>query len=323
MPKRYQLDEIDREIIWALDDNARLSATKISQLIGVSKQRVAFRIRRMTNLGILDLFSAIIDKTKLGYFHCQIYLKFKKVPSEEIIFNKLKKIPSLHWEGITSGNYNLVIFFLVKSLEECWQVYQKIIGQFSNEIIKKEILLTSKTYFLNHSYITGAPKRISVSEFPHRAIKLKQRDLSLINAIKEHGRIKINELAKKINITPYTIRQRIAYLRKKGVITAFRIRINHAVLGFKHYMISLNLPGMLDSQKEQLIQSFIKEKETIRLTETVGKWDLICDLILSPDKSPKEWLKNFLTREQFSKSRISTNILEVKKVLPINTVTYS
>lgn len=323
MNKLLKIDEIDRNILLKLDENARLSATDISRWLGVSKQRVAFRIRRLVKLGILDLFSTIISKTKLGYFHCQIYLKFRKSPTEQGVFQKLKKIPQLHWEGVTKGNYNLVIFFLVKTMEECWLVYEKIINQFSDNLLKKEIMLTSKTYFLNHSYITDAPRRISISEFPHKEIKLKKRDLDLINAIKEHGRIQINQLAQKIMSTSYTVRQRIAYLKRKGVISAFKVRINHMALGFKHFFVMLKLTGISSSQKESIIQALAQEKETIRITETIGQWDLVVDLILLADKKPTEWLRDFLAKKQFLLANIQSNILEIKKVLPINTVIYS
>jgi len=320
MKKEYRLDQIDREIIWALDENARYSATKISQLIGYSKQRVAFRIRRMIRLGILELFSAIINKSKLGYFHCQIYLKFKKRLQKKEILDKLKKIPSLHWEGTTEGIYDLVIFILIKSLEECWRVYQKIIEQFSDILIKKEILLSSSTFHSNHAYITGVPKKIDISEFPHREIKIKQRDLDLINAIKEQGRIQIKKLAKKIKMTPYTIRQRIAYLKRRGIIQGFKIRINYNLLGFRHYMILINLTGIDGSQRKQLIQNLIETKETLRIIESIGKWDLVCDIVLPAKENPSNWLKSFFIKEDLPK--IKANILKVKEVLPINTVAY-
>lgn len=321
MSEFYQLDQIDREILYVLDKNARASATQISQQIGVSKQRVSFRIRKMIKLGILDLFSTVIAKTKLGYFHCQTYLKLKNTLPEKVIFERLKKIPALHWVSITKGDYTLVIFMMVKSLEECWKAYQKIIDQFSDDLIQKEILLSSTTYHLNYSYITGVPKRAVISEFPRREVKLKQRDFDLINAIKENGRIQINQLAQKIGSTPYTVRQRIAYLKRKGIIQAFKVRINTNLIGFRHFLVLFSLSKTNPLFKKQLIQDLIQDRATHRIVETIGKWDLICDLILKSEEKAKDWLKKILTRNQFA--RPSTTILEIKKILPINTVVYS
>ena len=314
------MDKIDRDIIRALDKNARYSATKISTMIGESKQRVAFRIRKMIERGILDLFSAIINKSKLGYFHCQIYLRFQREWSEQLVCDRLKKIPSLHWEGVALGDYHLVIFFLAGSLHECWQVYSQIIRRFSGGIIKKEIILTSKTHYLNHAYITHSREKESISEFPCQKTKIKQGHLNLINALKEHGRIQINALAKKVNATPYTVRQRIAYLERIGIITCFRIRINHSALGFKHYMFLIDLGGIADKRKEKLIESLIQKNEAIRITETIGKWDLICDLVLQPGEKYVKAAREDLLAEGIHESCIQ--ILEIKKVLPINTVVY-
>lgn len=320
MKRAYHLDKIDREIIWALDKNARYSTTKIGQLIGLSKQKVSFRIRRMVKLGILNLFSTIIAKEKLGYFHCQIYLKFKKKTTESFFVINLKKIPSIHWVAMTKGSYDLVIFLMVKSIAECWKLYQKIIDQFSEKLVKKEILLSTVTYHFNHSYITFSPKEISISEFPSKKIKLKKRDFDLINAIKENGRIQIKKLSQKIKITPFTIRQRIAYLKRKGVIQAFRVRINDHLLGYKRYLIMFRLLMNKPFLKKALIRNLIQDKSIHRLIEVIGKWDLVFDLVLEFKEKPTNWLKNFLLQKKFLK--IKSNILEIKKVLPLNTVIY-
>lgn len=309
----YQIDQTDKDIIWALDKNARFSATQIGQLIGVSKQVVSYRLRRLTKLGILDLFSVIISKPLLGYFHCQIYLNLNENISRAEIEKKLLNITGLHWEALTKGDYNLVIFFLVKNLQECQEINQKIINSFESQISSKEILLTAKTHFLNHGYITHEPKVIVSTDSPSEPIKLKARDYELINALKEKGRMQINKLAEKINMAPITIRQRIAYLKRKGVITAFKTRINHSLLGFKHYMILISLSNLKLAEKENINKSLINLGSTIRLTETIGKWDLILDLILDQKSSPEDTIspivKNF-------------KVLEINQVLPINTVIY-
>jgi len=320
MKKEYQLDQIDKEIIWVLDENARHSVSRISQLIGCSKQKVSYRLRKMIKLGILNLFSTIINKTKLGYFPCQIYLKFKKTPSCKEVLKKLEKIPSLHWEGLVEGDYDLIIFIMIKSLEECWKVYQTIIDKFSDSLVKKEILLSSTTYHFNHSYLTKAPRKISISEFPHRQTELKQRDLKLINAIKENGRIQINQLAKQIKITPYTIRQRIAYLKRRGVIEGFKIRINDNLIGFCRYIILFSLVEANSYQKKHFLKILIKNKRVHRIIETIGKWDLVCDIVLPKKENPKSWLKKILRKASLKNK---TSILKTKEIFKINSVVYS
>lgn len=321
--KNYILDQIDKEILWALNENARYSATKIGQLIGVSKQRAAFRIRRMIKLGILELFSVIINKSKLGYFHCQVYIKINKPLSEKTILLRLKNIPLLYWEAITTGEYNLVIFFLAKSLEDTEYVYKKIIDQLTGDISKKEILLSARTYFLQHGFLTNASKRISILEIPGEIIKLKQRDLNLINAIKEHGRIKINNLAREIKMTPYTICQRISYLKRKGIIIGFKVRINRTKLGFKRYLLMLSFSEISEIEKKKIINFLTQEKGTTRIIETVGKWDLICEMSLPKDQNSTKWLKKIFQHNRIPKGKILSNILEINKVLPINNVIYS
>lgn len=314
------IDETDRLIIRALDNNARSSATQISQWLGESKQKVAWRLRRLMKLGILDIASAIIAKTRLGYFHGQIYLKIDCLPPEKEILNQLSSIPSLHWESIAVGRYNLIIFIMVKTLAEYWQVYNQIINAFATALTDKEILLSSTTHFSNLSYLTGEPKRTAISEFPKEEIKLKSRDLALINALKEHGRININALARQLHASPHTVAQRLAYLRRLKMITAYKVRINHNLLGFKDYFILLALPRLAQKEKNILIEQFNMDKSTIRLTETIGSYDMVVEVVFPPSEKPHLWLKDILKKNNISSFRY--HILSIKKVLPINTVVY-
>ena len=61
------LDDIDKKIIKVLEDDARTSLRKISELVDVSLGTVSNRVKRMEKNGIIRGYSVILDPDKIGW----------------------------------------------------------------------------------------------------------------------------------------------------------------------------------------------------------------------------------------------------------------
>ena len=60
------LDELDRKILQALQENAKQTYTEIGRLLGVAHSTVYDRIRKMEKHGIIKKYTAILDLEKAG-----------------------------------------------------------------------------------------------------------------------------------------------------------------------------------------------------------------------------------------------------------------
>lgn len=64
----YELDSVDREILYALQEEARnLSSSEIAERTDASSSTVRKRIQRLESEGVIKGYSANIDYTKSGY----------------------------------------------------------------------------------------------------------------------------------------------------------------------------------------------------------------------------------------------------------------
>ncbi|MCK9552657.1 Lrp/AsnC ligand binding domain-containing protein [Aquamicrobium sp.] len=64
-----QLDRIDRNILFALAQEARLSMAELAARVGLSKTPVQARVRKLENEGFIRGYSAIIDRERMGEGH--------------------------------------------------------------------------------------------------------------------------------------------------------------------------------------------------------------------------------------------------------------
>lgn len=62
-----ELDEIDRQILMALQENGRISNVELAQIINLSAPATHARVKRLTDQGYIHQYTTLLDKKKLGY----------------------------------------------------------------------------------------------------------------------------------------------------------------------------------------------------------------------------------------------------------------
>ena len=61
------LDNIGRQILKSLQENARISFSELGRRVGLSSPAVAERVHRMEEAGYIKEYRAIVDQEKLGF----------------------------------------------------------------------------------------------------------------------------------------------------------------------------------------------------------------------------------------------------------------
>ena len=61
------IDDIDKKIIKVLEDDARTSLRKISELVDVSLGTVSNRVKRMEKNGVIKGYSVILNPDNIGW----------------------------------------------------------------------------------------------------------------------------------------------------------------------------------------------------------------------------------------------------------------
>lgn len=67
MASEKSLDEIGRDILRALQENARISFSELGRRVGLSSPAVAERVHRMETAGLITGYAAIVDREAVGY----------------------------------------------------------------------------------------------------------------------------------------------------------------------------------------------------------------------------------------------------------------
>lgn len=62
-----KLDRLNREILMRLQKNGRASFSSIARELGVNEATVRYRVKKLLDKGVITLFTALLDPTKIGF----------------------------------------------------------------------------------------------------------------------------------------------------------------------------------------------------------------------------------------------------------------
>ena len=281
-----KLDLKDRKILYQLDLNCRQSNTHIGRKVGLSKEVVNYRIKRMRDIGIINGFWTAINSLKLGYYACRIYINFLDVSSDvknEIIryFKNYKNVWTLH---SAKGPVDLEVVLWVDDIYNFNQFWNKTLDRYGNHFEKYEVSILTQVTCLKKSYLILDDYEKSDREFytincSGNPVTIDELDYQILNEIATNARIPLVELAEKFNNSSQTINYKIKNLMKKGIILAFRVGIDISKLGLRNCMIDIYLK---DHTKGIQIEDYVKGNPYVEniMDMTIGWCDLNFELMV-------------------------------------------
>jgi Lrp/AsnC family leucine-responsive transcriptional regulator len=257
-----QLDFKDRKILYELDLNCRQSNAQIGKKVGLSKEVVKYRIKRMQDEEIIFVFWTEINTFKLGYHCFRIYINFFDVSSDiknEIIryFVDYKN----SWVVLSvKGPVDFDVLVWVKDIFEFNQFWNNTLEKYGNYFEKHAISISTQITCQKLSFLLLDEYKKSDRDFyavssKGNPIPIDIIDYKLLNEISGNARISLVDLAEKLNCSAQTINYRLKNLIKKDVILAFRLEINRSKLGLQHCAIDVYLK---DFSKRTQILEYVK-----------------------------------------------------------------
>lgn len=123
-----EIDQADRRILDALVDNARISITEMSSLVGLSKTPCSLRMQRLIDEGYIEAFRAVLNPKKLGLEHVAFVevklsdTKEKALSEFNSAVRKIKEVEECH---MIAGRFD----YLLKVRTSDMRKYREVLGE--------------------------------------------------------------------------------------------------------------------------------------------------------------------------------------------------
>jgi len=121
-----KLDEVDREIIERLRENAHTTFVDIGKALGVSDATVRNRVKRLMEMGVIKRFTIEVDEAAMGPFAHGFILVNVKPGTVKDVSKQLVEIKRVSEVFEVHGSEDLIVKVGAKNLKRLRSVILKV-----------------------------------------------------------------------------------------------------------------------------------------------------------------------------------------------------
>ena len=279
-----KLDLKDKKILWLLGQNVRMPLSEIAKKVALSRDAVAYRIKRLEQKKVILGARTVIDTTKLGYnaYHLLLRLTNPIKEVENEIIQRLKDLPQVRAILKFAGGYDLEIAVIAKNIEEFDLLLTKIIQKTEKYLEDYEILVVTKN-LIGQTF----PKKF-LPGFNQQSVYLSKKntplakdnaadakDLEILKLIRDNAQLSWLDISSKIKISADSVAYRLQKLKQRKIIMGYVPVINYAAVGYRITALLVQISN-LDAEKEKKLRTFLETNEQVLwAVKCVGRYNLL------------------------------------------------
>lgn len=266
----------DKNILYELDKNARLSGSQIAKKLKYSPEAVNYNIRKLEEAGIITDYITVTDFSRLGLTHYKFNLKFNHLNDKvrQEVINYLKDNKSVKWIADCEGTFDLMFSVRCKTLPEFEVLKSNLFYKFDKYLNKKTIAMVSEAITYTRGYILNKLKEEFNLYSGSDEIILSKDEYKILEAIGSNCRETIPQLSKKLNLTPRVIRYAIKSLEKKKIISGYKLAINYQKINYLFFKLFINLQSASQPRINSFKQYCKQHPNFTYWVKTIGSWDM-------------------------------------------------
>jgi Lrp/AsnC family transcriptional regulator, regulator for asnA, asnC and gidA len=271
------IDLKDRRILFELDRNCRQSLSQIGKEVGLAKSIVAYRIKRLTSMGIIKNYYTVVDLYKLGFIAPRFHFVYQYVTPEiqKEIVDYFVKNKYTFIVVSTYGPFDLSVLLGIRDIRKMYQIWQDIQNKFGYYLESQSLAFYINEIHLSPEYLLGEQKRkaqerhIKKISGNQEIVELDEMELKILNEISGNAQVPLTSLAQQLNLSSRQIGYRIKKMIESGVIESFRTEIDISKLGYQSYKVYIYLREF--RQRHQIVNYLITHPNLICIDTTTGE----------------------------------------------------
>jgi DNA-binding Lrp family transcriptional regulator len=289
------LDELDHQLLHALQLDARVPFARFAQLVGVSEQTVARRFRRLGAAGVVRV-TGMVDPTPLG--ETAWLVRVQSRPNAAVaLAEALARRSDVGWVTLTSGGSEIICVIMSRSSQQRDELLlqrlpktAQVLSVSAHAVMHRFATTDSWTYegtrlsaeqvteLRVHAIGGGAQSASShpVSAEPVELQQLSAADEVLLAELATDGRTPISRLAELTAWTPARVRNRMDELVRAGLLY-FDAEVALGAVGFRSraFLWMTVTAGRLHATGEALAE----HHESLFVAATTGTTNLVASTV--------------------------------------------
>ncbi len=310
------LDSKDREILFELDLDSRVSVNKLAKNVKLKPGTVNYRIKKLEEKNIVLGYYTAIDRSLLGFEQFRVYLKYQYInpEKEQELVDYLMENEMIWWVGKIGGEFDLCFVIWARNTFEFNEFWKKLMLKYRNLFQKMSVSVYVGLYQFNLAFLNPEnEKRVKIFSGTDKRVSISKKEEKILKLISDNARMPSIEIAKKLKLTPIQVKYALNKMKKLGLIQGFRLKFNFDLFGLNYYKVQFNLKDL--KQYKKLADFALQHKNIIYIDQTIGVEDFETELIASSHKEFMGIIKEM--KEKFSEIIKDYNYILYSEILKI------
>ena len=301
------LDDLDQKLLELLKDDHRRPFTEIGTILGISRNTVNNKIKKLTQKDIINNYTIVINPN--WFFNKFIFIEIKTNPHEPWLAERLQDLPECETIDGIIGEYSLILKCRIK--DDFTVTLNQIDSLMAKSASKKYQIID-----IIHCYKENGSRFEKKSS---QKRKLNQKDYKLIEILRNQGKkpLTTNLISQKlkknnIQISQPAVSKRIKKLEEENIIEKFTISLNYHKIGLKtkfYVRIKVDPAGYDISARDFLS----KQSQIYDLYRTGENYGLLAIVRTKDIDSYNKFIQNLYTDSSIIDTHITLVLEERKK----------
>lgn len=266
----------DRRIFRELDRNARSPISIIARKVGLSKEVVNYRIKRLLDIRFITGFNTILNINKIGWNMFHVFIKLKSIDSnkENKILDFFIKHPNVSCVKKCLGNYDIVLKIFAKDLIELDSIMKEIGKRYENSIdnyITDFIVQESAVPF---SLLYGEADIQKLEPKSEKTAELNHLEARILKELSNNARMSLADLSSKLKAPRDTIKYHIKKLEKNNIVSKYRPSIWPERTGYNYFLVTLKTEKISEEIEKGFELFLLNYPNVTYFYRTIGNNDI-------------------------------------------------
>lgn len=278
------LDVKDKKLLYQLDINSRQTNSEIAKKVGLSKQVVGFRIKRLIKEKLITSFYTIIDISKLGFTVHKNFLRLQNLDrnEEKKLLHFLKNNLNVVWIASCDGKFDLTFGTWAKDVSYLDKTLKELQKKFGEFIAERQIATIIHGEYFIRDYLIEKQKpsdlRKSFFGSTPTPTKIDINDWNILLELGKNSRTTAVEISSKFKLSADAVASRIKKLEKAGIIKHYNIVPNESVYPYMHYKVLLGFKSFSLEKENKLLEYCRLNPNIVYIVKSLGPWDFEIDI---------------------------------------------
>jgi Lrp/AsnC family transcriptional regulator len=273
-----KIDSKDREILYQLDIDAKQSSNDIAKKVGMSKEGVNYRIKKLLENKVIIRSFADINLAKFGYTIYKMFIQFQNMTDEieQEIIDYLVNHPAGIWIASCNGGYDAIFTFRAENIVEFEKIKNEVLAKFSRYILNRQTIINLRYVIYNRKWLLEKeelPMPVVYDGLPEKK-ELDDIDKKILIRLNKDANTPILTLAQQTGISSPQVIYRIKKLVEQKVIQSFKIDLDRKMLGYEYCKALIYLQNITPKRKTEFVKYCAGMRNIMALVDVIGPWDI-------------------------------------------------